>query len=132
MNHQEEKTEVLTPLPVEDIRVVKYFKARTEGKSKSTALTEAGYADTKHASRIEQTQAYQNVSQAFQSALLKALPLNDIAKLIKRNSSQSRDIGGSNGALKLALQQIDKDFGDERDDMIVLLSGDTKPFRIKN
>lgn len=131
-NETEEKTEVLTPLPAVDMKVVQYFKARKTGKSKTDASLLAGYADAKHASRIEKTQAYQNLSQAYRNALLETMPLNEIAQLNARNARQERDLGASNMALKLALDRtLAQDLGSESDDMIVLLKGDTNAYRIK-
>lgn len=132
MKHKEEKQEVLTPLSTE--KVLKYYKARNiSGLNKKESSLAAGYKSSAHASRVEASPAYQNLDKLFRNKILEQITLDDLAKINIENASQRRDLSSSNMALKLLYERVLDErlsVGDEAD-MLVLLKGDTKPYRIK-
>jgi phage terminase small subunit len=119
---------VISPTPedsgapvVNSKKVVKYFQARKQGKNKTQSAIEAGY-NPAHTSRIEATRNYQKLESYWKEILLNELPYQDMAKILKRNAMQERDIGGSNGAIKLALEKLNSTYGgDESEKVVVIL-----------
>lgn len=113
----------ITPLSDVSPKVMKYFKARKSGKSKADSAREAGYADIVHTGRIEKSQTYQQIERRFSQVLLGRISMEDIADINVRNMKQDKDIGGSNQAVKIALDKLEAESrGHEDDDrMIVIL-----------
>jgi len=122
MDKSKQKEEVLK-LPNTSDKVIKYFKARKQGKNKTEASIVAGYSDPNHTTRIEKTKGYQILERYYKNELLDQISLQEIAKINARNIRQKRDIGGSNTAIKLALEKIEPSEipSDENETVIVVL-----------
>ena len=105
-------------------KVGKYFTAKKLGKTKTEASIVAGYADPNHTTRIEKTKAYQTIERYYKHELLNQISLKEIAEINARNMRQERDIGGSNTAIKLALEKLEPENipEDRNEKVIVVLS----------
>ncbi|OGI74930.1 hypothetical protein A3D36_01380 [Candidatus Nomurabacteria bacterium RIFCSPHIGHO2_02_FULL_36_29] len=121
---EEEKIKEKNKLPKTNHRVFKYFKALKQGKTKTEASIIAGYPDPNHTTRIEKTKGFQVLERYYKHELLNQISLQEIAEVNARNIRQERDIGGSNTAIKLALEKIEPDQirEDDFDKVIVVLS----------
>ena len=118
---EKQKKKEETKLPKTNHRVVKYFKARKQGKTKTEASVVAGYADPNHTTRIEKTKGFQALERYYKNELLSQISLQEIAEMNARNIRQERDIGGSNTAIKLALEKIEPDGKSSNDDEMVIV-----------
>lgn len=121
---EDKQTKEVIKLPNASDRVVKYFKARKQGKTKTESSIVAGYPDPNHTTRIEKTKGYQALERYYKNELLNQISLQEIAEINARNIRQERDIGGSNTAIKLALEKIEPDNKPDQDfdKVIVVLS----------
>lgn len=118
------KTKEIIKLPKTNYRVIKYFKARKQGKTKTEASIVAGYSDPNHTTRIEKTKGFQALERYYKNELLNQISLQEIAEVNARNIRQERDIGGSNTAIKLALEKIEPDDTRENDnDSVIVVLG---------
>lgn len=108
---------------IPETRVVKYFKARRLGKNKSQALQIAGYKSNRHAARLEQTKAYQSITNLFKELMLEETPLHELAQISARNARQTRDVGGSNAAVKMILDKLDDSDKPDTSEVVVILRG---------
>lgn len=117
------KEDNLNGAPKVDKKIVKYFRARKEGKNKTTSALEAGYADANHTTRLEKSRAYENLDRYYREVLLNEISLKEIALLNIRNAKQERDLGASNMAIKLALERIDSIYAnnEENEEVIIVL-----------
>lgn len=109
--------------PKVDSRIKKYFIERKKGKTKAEASLSAGYADDKHAYRIERTKGYQKLDKYYKDVLLEQISMKEIAQINVRNMKQERDISGSNAAMKLALEKIEQggDLNTDDERVVVVL-----------
>jgi hypothetical protein len=106
-NKEEKKEYNKTPDP--NSRPIKYLKARIEGKNKNEAQKEAGFADTKHPTRIENTKTYKAGLEKY------LLDEGKVAKEHNKNIIQDNDKGAKNTAIKMWYQlnsKFPKESGD--------------------
>jgi len=109
-----------------DSKPAKYFHALRTGraKTKAEASTLAGYRSENHASRIEQTQTYQELEKVyFKDELLKQTSLVNLAKELLKNVEQDQDRGAKNKAIEIALKKIEPETNtsEEEDRVLVIL-----------
>ena len=98
---------------------VKYFLARQRGMTKKDAKLEAGYSLATPTTDIETTQPYKSL--AYKDILQKEISMQEIASINARNIRQEKDVGGSNTAIKLALDKIEPEQKQEDDDRMVII-----------
>lgn len=126
MSSQSSETSLSVPekMPEAGSKIARYYVARKKGKNKTESAFLAGYASNNHTDRLERTAGYKAIDNYFQSEVLKILPMANLAKLAVRNANQERDLGASNGAVKMILEQIDKQAngGQPDEQVIVVLS----------
>jgi hypothetical protein len=104
-------------------RVVKYAKARSEGKTKKASKEIAGYAPTTPSVKIENSLAMKSLS--VRDSLLSHISLQDITKAHAEVINQKGDLGARNTAIKLAYERIEPDTisNEETDKITVVLKG---------
>ena len=85
----------------------KYFLARQRGLKAVPAMREAGVRTTTNSANIEKTRNYKLCEESFKDALLAKTSIAGISDLLIRNMEQARDIGGSNTAIKTAMDKIE-------------------------
>ena|SRR3990167_3188645 len=112
-------------------KVAKYYLNRRKGMKKTEAAISAGYADGKQCTEAEKTKEYQKLQVYFKDELMKQTTVQEIASLLHRNMSQERDIGGSNNAIKLALEKLEPNehHEDDGDRVVVILKEVEKPIK---
>lgn len=86
----------------------KFFLNVQKGMSKQEAAIEAG-AHPHAASELEKTENYSLCEKAYADVLIGKISLSEIADLNIRNMKQGKDVGGSNTAIKMALDKIEPD-----------------------
>ena len=105
-----------------DSRIGKYFLNRQKGMRKGEAQLKAGFPDTMHASRIEKTKTYKEIEKVYyKDALLAKIDIAGIAEEHLKNILQDKDRGAKNMAIKMALDKIEPEAKQERDDDKVMI-----------
>jgi len=110
--------------PSLNTKIGKYFVARQKkGLNKSESQILAGFADNKHATRIEATKEYQEIKEYYKDSLLNHISMDDIAMYHAENITQDKDRGARNKAIEMALSKIepeDKGSGEDEKVMVIL------------
>lgn len=98
-------------LPKSNSKVVKYFTAVREGKTKAKAQEIAGYAFNNQSTKIEATQGYQALQAKFADTFLADMPLKELASHlidnIRQEGQERVDRNARNGAIKISLDKIE-------------------------
>lgn len=98
----------------------KYYMARKKAKTKSEAAAIAGISPT-NIVKMENNQTFKALERHFKDEFLAQTNMQEIAATLKRNMMQERDIGGSNNAIKLALERIEPDTIPEDQDQQIMV-----------
>lgn len=86
-------------------RIIKYKKARLEGKSKEDSKRVAGYAPSTKTTTIEKSDTYKRLT--IKDALLQHTTYNELAKEHMKNILQDEDKGAKNKAIEMAYNRIE-------------------------
>lgn len=103
-------------------KVIKYAKARLEGKNKEASKEIAGYSPNTKATVIESTSTYKALS--VKDALLKHITLDDITKRHSQLIASDNEAVAIN-AIKLGYERIepDVDTKEDTDNVTIVLKG---------
>lgn len=112
-----------------DSKIGKYYVNRLKGMNKGDAQIAAGFPDKAHASRIEATKTYKTIDKMFyKESLLAKISLDELAGEHLKNILQDQDKGAKNTAIKMALDKIEPEVREDKDDdrIVVILKDSGK------
>lgn len=106
--------------PSLDTKAGRYFLAKKQGKNKTEAAEIIGI-DPRNTTQLERTKRYGEIENYYKDQLLGKITMDEIAEVHARNIKQTKDIGGSNQAIKIALDRIEPNAIPNEDEKIVVI-----------
>jgi hypothetical protein len=96
----------------------KFAIAKQQGMTDANAARFAGLGSTDNSTKMKETQNYKLCMETFKDAYLGQTTVERIVGLSIRNMEQDKDIGGSNAAIKIAMDKIEPEDKPQQAQMI--------------